>query len=175
MGERQDGRMLGCLIGLQSSVQCSFYRRWLMFDADDPGTSLAFLTLGAFAQTVAEQLAKGAEEAGVRDVVGEALKTLRAVKSNRLEDTRTTSGLRPFEDYEQVDTLNNVLQREESLSLDDLLRMLEKLAADGTSVSGSERDRLTKFFDDLAMEALLLAKQPPESVSSDVLELCRTA
>ncbi len=145
-----------------------------MFDANDSGTSLAFLTLGAFAQTVAEHLAKG-EEAGVQEVVRDAVKTLKAVKSDRLEDTRTTSGLRPFEDYEQVDMLNNILQREGALTIDDLLIRLKKLAPGRKSSSCSERVWLIKFFDDLAKEALLLAKQPPETVSSDLIELCRTA
>lgn len=141
----------------------------MIYNAVDPEASIAYLTLGVFAQSVAEQIsARPAEDPdelrrGLEDVVS----ALKAVEERTFEDVETATGLRPFQDYDQVTTLYEVLGSEgSSITLSDIIQLLETMMKTPDAVDSELKERVVRFFDDLALEALQLSRRPSEGIPS---------
>lgn len=147
-----------------------------MIDPIDPEASIGYLTLGVFAQSIAERLADP-ERQTAEDLecsLDEAINALQAVKNLSFEEVETSSGLRPFQDYDQVTTLYEVLEQEDGdISLDAVIDFLEKMGGQPEQVDREFLNRVIHFFDDLSLEALQLSRRPPEGIPSGVRDLCR--
>lgn len=137
----------------------------------DPEASIGYLTLGVFAQSIAERLSElPSQDPAVQETaLAESITALRAVKDREFEDVETATGLRPFQDYDQVTTLYEVLQHDDiKITLDTVIEFLESLKSKGEQVDSDLRKRVVRFFDNLALEALQLSRQPPEGIPSGV-------
>jgi len=139
-----------------------------MIGSTDPESSVGYLTLGVFAQSIAERLieAEGGDASSSQQVLKEAIEALNAVKEHRYEEVET-AGLRPFPDYDQVSALYEVLSRA-SQGIEDVLALLTEMKNSPAAIENTTRERAVRFFDDLASEALQLSRRPPEGIPSGI-------
>lgn len=149
-----------------------------MLSAVDSVASARHLTISVFAHSAVERLVgvvlrtEEESKAAVRD----AIRVLRRVADGKPGEVETTTGLRPFRDYEQVITLLEVLNvstlTEASKILNGHIKTLEKLRDRPGDLKETDRKCTTRFFLDLAKEALYRSRRPPEGIPRAVRELC---
>ncbi len=146
-----------------------------MTDSSDPESSVGYITLGVFAQSIAERLSEAAisDVSSLQSGLDEAISALERVKDRRYEEVETTAGLRPFQDYDQVTALYEVLARDDpGVGIDNMVAFLKQMRDDPEHFEQQRRDRIIRFFDALAIEALQLSRRPPEGIPSGVRDLC---
>ena len=149
-----------------------------MLNAVDSVASASHLTVSVFAHSATERLVGVAlrTEEESKAALEDAIKVLKRVAEGKPGEVETTTGLRPFRDYDQLMILFEVLKvsalPEASKRLKEYIETLEKLRDRPGDLSKTDRKRTTRFFLDLAKEALYRSRRPPEGIPRAVRELC---
>ena len=146
----------------------------------DPQVKVRYLTLNVFSQAIADHLvglpSEPSEE--TKTLLDEAVKALESIGSGgALPPFKTHHGLRPFNDYEQLTTLYEVLapsSRSEALARIKKLRSdLQQIRDRPAETNPTLIDELREDFRKVAIEALRRSRRPTQGIPHRVVELCR--
>ena len=145
----------------------------------DREAGVGYLTLSVFAQSIVEWLvdppSDSPDERG--EFFNQVVRVLRSVKSSDRFKAELASGLRPFQDYEQVTTLYEVLatsRDEAKRKLDEQIKILEMLRHCPNEPDPHAVEETIRIFDRLATKALYYSRRPPpQRLPLGVYDLCR--